>query len=70
MNFLLVRKSVLLDVYKRQGNDMVWSMVHYDVQLFGGVVLHKGKIAEKMCIRDRFKNIKCDFCSFSADIII
>ncbi len=28
------------------GNDMVWSMVHYDVQLFGGVVLHKGKIAE------------------------
>ena len=24
----------------------VWNMVHYDVQLFGGVVLHKGKIAE------------------------
>ena len=28
------------------GNDMEWNMVHYDVQLFGGVVLHKGKIAE------------------------
>ena len=28
------------------GNDMVWSMVQYDVQLVGGVVLHKGKIAE------------------------
>ena len=28
------------------GNDMAWGMVHYDVQLFGGVVLHKGKIAE------------------------
>ncbi|MFR9502930.1 MAG: preprotein translocase subunit SecA [Rikenellaceae bacterium] len=28
------------------GNDMKWEMVHYDVQLFGGVVLHKGKIAE------------------------
>ena len=28
------------------GNDMTWGMVHYDVQLFGGVVLHKGKIAE------------------------
>ena len=28
------------------GNDLKWSMVHYDVQLFGGVVLHKGKIAE------------------------
>ncbi len=28
------------------GNDIKWDMVHYDVQLFGGVVLHKGKIAE------------------------
>ena len=28
------------------GNDLKWEMVHYDVQLFGGVVLHKGKIAE------------------------
>ncbi|MCL2560958.1 MAG: preprotein translocase subunit SecA [Rikenellaceae bacterium] len=28
------------------GNTIKWEMVHYDVQLFGGVVLHKGKIAE------------------------
>lgn len=28
------------------GNDTKWNMIHYDVQLFGGVVLHKGKIAE------------------------
>ncbi|MFR9603090.1 MAG: preprotein translocase subunit SecA [Rikenellaceae bacterium] len=28
------------------GNDLKWEMTHYDVQLFGGVVLHKGKIAE------------------------
>ncbi len=28
------------------GNDIKWDMIHYDVQLFGGVVLHKGKIAE------------------------
>lgn len=28
------------------GNEISWNMVHYDVQLFGGVVLHKGKIAE------------------------
>ncbi len=28
------------------GNDMKWDMVHYDVQLIGGIVLHQGKIAE------------------------
>ena len=28
------------------GNDLKWEMVHYDVQLFGGVVLAQGKIAE------------------------
>ncbi|HPR33793.1 MAG TPA: preprotein translocase subunit SecA, partial [Prolixibacteraceae bacterium] len=28
------------------GNEIVWDMVHYDVQLIGGVVLHKGNIAE------------------------
>jgi preprotein translocase subunit SecA len=28
------------------GNEITWDMVHYDVQLIGGVALHKGKIAE------------------------
>ena len=28
------------------GNEIVWDMVHYDVQLIGGIVLHQGKIAE------------------------
>ena len=28
------------------GNDLKWDMVHFDVQLFGGTVLHQGKIAE------------------------
>ena len=28
------------------GNEIVWDMVHFDVQLFGGTVLHQGKIAE------------------------
>ena len=37
-------------VYKNHwvagGNEITWDMIHYDVQLFGGVVLHQGKIAE------------------------
>ncbi|MBN2638189.1 MAG: preprotein translocase subunit SecA [Bacteroidales bacterium] len=28
------------------GNTVIWDMVHYDVQLYGGIVLHQGKIAE------------------------
>lgn len=28
------------------GNNILWNMVHYDVQLLGGIVLHEGKIAE------------------------
>ena len=28
------------------GNEITWDMVHYDVQLIGGMVLHDGKIAE------------------------
>ena len=28
------------------GNEVTWDMVHYDVQLLGGIVLHQGKIAE------------------------
>ncbi|MDX9883683.1 MAG: preprotein translocase subunit SecA [Prolixibacteraceae bacterium] len=28
------------------GNEIIWDMVHYDVQLIGGIVLHSGKIAE------------------------
>jgi preprotein translocase subunit SecA len=28
------------------GNEIIWDMLHYDVQLVGGVVLHQGKVAE------------------------
>lgn len=28
------------------GNEVIWNMVHYDVQLIGGIVLHQGKISE------------------------
>ncbi|NYI48487.1 preprotein translocase subunit SecA [Macellibacteroides fermentans] len=39
-------KAIYLNHWKAGGNDIKWEMIHYDVQLFGGVVLHKGKIAE------------------------
>ncbi|WP_332457613.1 preprotein translocase subunit SecA [Petrimonas sp.] len=39
-------KAVYLNRWVAGGNEITWDMVHYDVQLFGGVVLHQGKIAE------------------------
>ena len=39
-------KAVYATHWLAGGNDMKWDMIHYDVQLFGGVVLHQGKIAE------------------------
>ena len=39
-------KAIWKNHWKAGGNEMNWSMIHYDVQLFGGVVLHQGKIAE------------------------
>lgn len=39
-------KAIYQNHWIAGGNDTVWNMIHYDVQLFGGVVLHKGKIAE------------------------
>ena len=38
--------AVWLNRWLVAGNEIVWNMVHYDVQLIGGVVLHKGIIAE------------------------
>ena len=39
-------KAIYVNHWQAGGNEVTWNMVHYDVQLFGGVVLHKGKIAE------------------------
>ena len=39
-------KAIYVNHWQAGGNEITWNMVHYDVQLFGGVVLHKGKIAE------------------------
>ena len=39
-------KAIYSNHWVAGGNDTKWEMVHYDVQLFGGVVLHQGKIAE------------------------
>lgn len=39
-------KSVFKNTWSAAGGQVTWNMVHYDVQLIGGVVLHQGKIAE------------------------
>ena len=48
------KKNVVIEgekaIWKNQwlaaGNEITWDMVHYDVQLIGGIVLHQGKISE------------------------
>ncbi|MCQ2119852.1 MAG: preprotein translocase subunit SecA, partial [Bacteroidales bacterium] len=39
-------KAVWQNHWIAGGNEVTWDMVHYDVQLIGGIVLHQGKIAE------------------------
>jgi preprotein translocase subunit SecA len=39
-------KAVWSNKWQAAGGDIEWNMVHYDVQLMGGVVLHTGKISE------------------------
>lgn len=39
-------KAIWRNTWRAGGNEMKWDMIHYDVQLIGGIVLHQGKIAE------------------------
>ncbi len=39
-------KAIWQNHWLAGGNEITWDMVHYDVQLIGGVILHQGKIAE------------------------
>ena len=39
-------KAIYSNTWTAGGNEITWDMIHYDVQLIGGVVLHQGKIAE------------------------
>ncbi len=39
-------KAIYKNKWTAGGNEITWNMVHYDVQLIGGIVLHQGKIAE------------------------
>ena len=39
-------KAIYFNSWSAGGNEVTWDMVHYDVQLIGGAVLHQGKIAE------------------------
>ncbi|MFV0521329.1 MAG: preprotein translocase subunit SecA [Mangrovibacterium sp.] len=39
-------KAIWFNSWNAGGNEVKWNMIHYDVQLIGGIVLHSGKIAE------------------------
>ena len=39
-------KAIYYNHWIAGGNEITWDMIHYDVQLIGGIVLHQGKIAE------------------------
>lgn len=39
-------KAIHHNTWLAAGTEVVWNMIHYDVQLIGGIVLHQGKIAE------------------------
>jgi len=39
-------KAIWHNTWSAAGNDVTWDMLHYDVQLIGGIVLHQGKISE------------------------
>lgn len=39
-------KAIYKNKWMAAGNEVTWDMVHYDVQLIGGMVLHEGKISE------------------------
>lgn len=47
-NYILIdgEKSIFKNSWTAAGGEVTWNMVHYDVQLIGGVVLHQGKISE------------------------
>lgn len=39
-------KTIWNNKWSYMGKELIWNMIHYDVQLMGGIVLHQGKIAE------------------------
>lgn len=39
-------QAVYFNRWLAGGNEIIWNMVHYDVQLIGGITIHKGRIAE------------------------
>ncbi|WP_185877866.1 preprotein translocase subunit SecA [Blattabacterium cuenoti] len=44
--FLHKKNAIWNNEWNAYGKNVIWDMVHYDVQLMGGIILHQGKIAE------------------------
>ncbi|MDG2329953.1 MAG: preprotein translocase subunit SecA, partial [Flavobacteriales bacterium] len=43
---LIGDKAIWKNSWDAAGTEVLWNMIHYDVQLIGGIALHKGKVAE------------------------
>ena len=46
-------KAIYKNHWIAGGNEITWDMIHYDVQLFGGVVLHQGKLPRWLQVKER-----------------
>ena len=47
-DFIHIEKdnAIYKNEWQAAGNSIIWDMIHYDVQIIGGIVMHQGKIAE------------------------
>ena len=54
-------RSVFKNSWSAAGNVVTWNMVHYDVQLIGGLVLHQGKISEMATGEGKRSSAPCPF---------
>ena len=54
-------KAIYQNHWVAGGNDLKWDMVHYDVQLFGGIVLHQERLRRWQLVKERRLSLPCQY---------